>query len=124
MRVLIVEDDALMAEELAYAVSVHGHEVVGLASDRAAALESFRRNRPDAAFVDLHLTDGPSGAAVAADLTAQGVRVALLTGHPDLVGASLPWPVLTKPYFDRHVRDLLDELARAGGESPARAGLS
>ncbi len=65
MRVLIVEDEALIAMHYEVAVEEAGFEVVGVAADAAEALALATRERPDAALVDMNLRDGPSGNEVA-----------------------------------------------------------
>jgi len=57
-RVLIVEDEADIAELLRFSLELEGHEAV-LAPTGAAALEQIARRPPDVVLLDLMLPDVP-----------------------------------------------------------------
>ena len=63
LRVLIVEDEALLLMQLEMAIEDEGHDVVGTAMIALAGMVE-----PDVAFVDLQLLDGPTGVDVARHL--------------------------------------------------------
>ena len=66
MRVLIVEDEALIAWMLADSLEAAGHEVVGPAATMAEALALCEGAAPpDLAVLDIDLGDGSSGVDVA-----------------------------------------------------------
>ena len=65
LKVLIVEDEALLAMELESLVEEAGHSVVGWATSSAEAKAMVDSTEADIAFVDIHLTDGPTGVEVA-----------------------------------------------------------
>jgi two-component system, response regulator PdtaR len=67
-RVLIVEDQALIALHLEQLVSEAGHRVIGIAFDPEEAEMLARDERPDFAFVDMRLRNGTSGLEVARHL--------------------------------------------------------
>ncbi len=101
-RVLVVEDEGLVALEIETFLAGAGYEVVGAAADRAGALALARTERPDLALVDVRLAKGDSGLDLAADLTALGVPVLLVTGNcPRELGRSVALGCLHKP-FDEH----------------------
>lgn len=109
LRVLIVEDEILIALELESLLQDEGHEVVGIATsfDDAVALSDSRR--PDLAFVDIHLIDGPTGVNVARRLSGNGIAVLFMTANAkripeDCAGAK---GVIGKPYSERGVRQAL-----------------
>lgn len=64
LAVLIVEDEALLAMDIAATIEDCGHEVVGEAAS-LADVEAMHAIRPDLALVDLHLAHGSSGIDVA-----------------------------------------------------------
>ena len=68
VRVIIVEDQALLAMELEYVLSEAGHIVVGCAMDMAEAVRLAAETRPDVALVDVNLRDGFSGPTIARQL--------------------------------------------------------
>ena len=86
MKVLIVEDEIFVALHLESAIQELGCEVVGIAPDQATALE-LARVKPDLAFVDLNLRDGPTGPQIARTLANQfGTKVLILTANPAQAG--------------------------------------
>jgi len=101
LRVLIVEDEALLAMELEGLVEDAGHHVVGCAASSRQALELVDTVEADLAFVDMNLGDGPTGADVADYIREQKTSmVVFLTANPrripdDFAGAV---GVIAKPY--------------------------
>lgn len=81
MRVLVLEDDALAAAEVAGLVSAAGHEVVGPLRTVQQALAAVRDAPPDLALVDVDLGKGGSGIAAARGLSRHfGVPSLFVTG--------------------------------------------
>jgi DNA-binding NtrC family response regulator len=108
-RVMIVEDELLVAMELESLLEEQGCAVVGPAPTVERALSLLERERPDAAILDVNL-DGQTAIPVAAALNARGVPFLLATGYgnaqaaePELKDA----PRLDKPVsHDRLVHTL------------------
>ena len=61
VRVLIIEDNALIALDLETQMEDLGCDVVGVAVTAAQAIATARRTLPDLALVDLQLADGSRG---------------------------------------------------------------
>jgi two-component system, response regulator PdtaR len=76
--VLIVEDEALVALDLALVLRDLGCVVLGPAADSAQALALLRQQRPDAVLLDLGLRDGFVLSLVEA-LAADDLRYVLMT---------------------------------------------
>jgi len=109
MRLLLVEDDFLIASAAEMALAQAGHEVVGMAPDAAVALAIARRRIPDLCLVDVNLRDGATGVAFAIALhRACGVRSLFATTDAARCRAAGPaaFGCLMKPYG-------VDELRRA-----------
>jgi two-component system, response regulator PdtaR len=70
-RVLIVEDELLIALDLEDVLIAAGHEVVGLAADMEQALELAETHRPDLAIMDINLARGTNGIETARRLREQ-----------------------------------------------------
>jgi CheY-like chemotaxis protein len=109
LRILIVEDEILIALELESLLRDYGQEVVGCAASSAEAAELAETLCPDLAFVDIHLADGPTGIEVARRLAARGIAVLFMTANAkripeDCAGAL---GVISKPYTERGVRQAL-----------------
>ena len=65
MKILIVEDEALVAMSMELVLEDHGHEVVDIADDLASAILAATHFRPELALVDMRLAGGDSGLHVA-----------------------------------------------------------
>ena len=83
-RLLVVEDEPLMASLLAESLQVHGFEVA-IASDVLEARKAVKDFDPDGALIDISLGVGPSGLDLAHALSKQRPDIALLilTKHAD-----------------------------------------
>jgi ActR/RegA family two-component response regulator len=117
--VLICEDDAFLAADLSMSVESAGHEVVGVYGNANDALRAASDNVPDVAFVDLELADGHTGSAIAKSLQGMGVKVVVLSGHPN-VGAglgSVPHTYAAKPASPDMVKFLLNSGGSSFGNS-------
>jgi CheY-like chemotaxis protein len=124
-RVLIVEDEAAVAEDLAAIVREMGHRVTGIARTRAEALRLGVRERPDLVLADVELADGSSGLDVAAELARrfEGLACVFVTAHPERLlasGAHDPAFLVAKPYGEEEVRSAVSQaLFLQGPESLA-----
>ena len=114
LRILVVEDEILIALELESLLQDLGHDVVGIAASSQDALSLGQALKPDLAFVDIHLSDGPTGVDVARHLSSEyEVTVLFMTANAkripeDFAGA---WGVIAKPYTERGVREALAYVA-------------
>jgi CheY-like chemotaxis protein len=81
LRLLVVEDEALVAMLIEDALLLHGYDVVGIADTAAAAIDMAERERPDLALCDVKLADGDSGTTIAASLAARGIPCLYLSGN-------------------------------------------
>lgn len=102
-RILIVEDEALVAMELGLLIEDMGHEVAGFATDSRMALDPDCAADIDLALVDVHLADGPTGPEVGRRLADQGVSVLFITGNPTMINGDghSAVGVLAKPADER-----------------------
>lgn len=71
MKILVVEDDFVMAQAIGVAVRGAGHALVGVAATSSKALALARSNVPDLALLNIHLGDGSLGTDLARVLFAQ-----------------------------------------------------
>ncbi|MGF9694948.1 response regulator [Rhizobium sp. 0TCS1.26] len=108
-RVMIVEDEFLIALDVADTVESMGLTVSGFASGRMHAL-SLAPNA-DIALVDVNLSDGPTGPSIGRELAERfGVTVIFMTANPEQLeghpNGSLG--VLTKPVMPHSIEETLD----------------
>ena len=112
-RILVVEDEFLIAMEVEDALRALGAEVVGPFGRLKPALGAVQIEALDGAVLDVRL-DGETSEQLAAELVARGVPVLLTTGYeseqlpPDLRHL----PRLRKPFDARDLRDMLEQACR------------
>lgn len=111
LKILVVEDEYLLALDLEDAIAELGGDVVGPFGRLQPAMAAARTIKLDGAVLDVRL-DGETIYDLADELIALGVPVILATGtDPQLVPAhlrSLPW--LRKPYDRAALRDLIGRI--------------
>ena len=128
-RILIIEDEAIVAMELRFVLEDLGYEVVDTVADARSARNVVLETSVDLALVDIHLSDGPTGVELGRDLANdQNVTVLYMTANPGMVrdGVAGTIGVLTKPTDERAVQTAVDyALRRRQGEMspPAPAEL-
>ena len=64
-KVLIAEDELIIADMIADVLVENGYDICGIARSVAEAIELGEAHRPDLAVIDLHLADGGLGTAIA-----------------------------------------------------------
>ncbi|MBB4062881.1 response regulator [Gellertiella hungarica] len=106
MNILIVEDEALLALELQSELEEAGHHVTGHAMSMGEAVALAEARRPDFAFVDIHLRDGPTGIEVGRILARDNIPFVFVTGNlkripEDFAGA------IEKPYSQNGLHNAL-----------------
>ena len=107
-RILIIEDEAVIAMDLSDLVSSAGHTVCAVESTASGAVEAARRELPDLVLADIQFADGSSGIDAVKDILASfEVPVIFITAFPDrLLTGERPEPtfLITKPYSPDMVR--------------------
>jgi two-component system, response regulator PdtaR len=71
-RVMIAEDDLVMADMLADVLVHNGYEVCGIARTVEKAVDLCEHHEPDLAILNLLLADGDVGTEIAARLRRRG----------------------------------------------------
>ena len=101
-RVLIIEDEPIIALDIQELVERCGHSVVGIAATETEAVEIARAERPGLVLADINLGAGGDGAnAVARILRDLTAPVIFVTAYPErlLTGEAVePAFVITKPF--------------------------
>lgn len=101
-RILIIEDEPVIALDIASIVQQSGHEVVGIAATHAEAVALAEAERPGLVLADIQLADDSSGIeAVGEILSSHAVPVIFVTAYPDrlLTGERTePTFLITKPF--------------------------
>lgn len=109
-RVLLVEDNLIIAMDAEDILTKLGATEVMTVSNVAQALDTLRRERPDIAVLDINLGEETSF-PVADALKAAGIRFVFATGYGDqlrLPEAHAGTPMVKKPYTAASLSRLLD----------------
>ncbi|WP_439597328.1 PhyR family response regulator anti-anti-sigma factor [Falsiroseomonas sp.] len=101
-RVLIIEDEPIIALDLQQLVEAAGHEVVGIAASEDEAVAIAAAERPSLVLADVNLGAGGDGtSAVARIMRTHQAPVIFVTAYPErlLTGQDLePAFIITKPF--------------------------
>lgn len=110
-RIILVEDDVMIAMDLADLLIAMGHDVCHIASTEAEAVEAAMRLAPDLLIVDANLAEG-SGVSAMRQILAQGfVAHFYISGDPVQILKAVPDAVVLAKPFTMHA--LANGMARA-----------
>lgn len=119
MKILLAEDDMLIALDMQMMLEDAGHTVLGPVATIAQGEAVAGADTPDVAIVDIGLKNGDSGVDLARHLRARSVPVVFVSGEPtrayagrDAAVAFLPKPVMP----DDLTRSIVVAAAIAAGE--------
>ena len=110
IRILVVEDEAILAEDLRESLERQSYHVVGTVDNAADARAYADRERPDLVMMDIHLAGGDDGISTAAHLREVfDLPVIFLTAHSDQATLdrakhTSPYGYLVKPFEDQELR--------------------
>ena len=117
-RILIIEDDLLIATMIEVALTEAGFEVTGVLKTGEEALRTAGVDRPDLAVVDIRLAGDRDGVDTAIELfRSYGIRCIFASAYSDQearrraeVAAPLGW--LQKPYTMQALTDMVRAAAQ------------
>ena len=113
-RILVIEDEPIIAADISAIVEDLGHAVIGVARTRKEAVELGGQERPDLILADIQLADNSSGIDAVNDLlTAMPeVPVIFITAFPErLLTGDRPEPafLISKPYKEEQVESAVSQ---------------
>jgi DNA-directed RNA polymerase specialized sigma24 family protein len=107
-KVLIIEDEPIIALDLENLVTELGHDVVGTAATRDQAVKLAHAKKPGLVLADINLGEGGSGIdAVAEILSSFDIPVIFITAYPEkLLTGERPEPtyLIAKPFLPETVQ--------------------
>lgn len=116
-KILILEDEAIVAQDLASMLEVNRYEVVGITASGREAVELAKANPPDLIIMDINVQGDLNGIEATLIIQAQRttpIPVIFLSAFPaknfPLIHAVYPYSYLTKPVLSD---DLLGHVLRA-----------
>ncbi|MGP9803446.1 response regulator [Paracoccus sp. NSM] len=113
-KVMVIEDEMIIAMDLKGIVQAMGHEVTGVARTHAAAIDLAGKHRPDLILADIQLADGSSGVDAVNELLRDmgEIPVIFITAFPErLLTGERPEPafLISKPYSEEQVRSAVSQ---------------
>jgi CheY-like chemotaxis protein len=124
-RIMIIEDEPLIAMDIEQMVETLGHEVVGIARTHQEALKLYNAEKPAMVLADIQLADGSSGIDAVNDiLKTDAIPVIFITAFPErlLTGErSEPTFLVTKPFNPDMVKALISQALFFEESAPAHA---
>ena len=112
-RVLIVEDELVVADDLEFQLIQLGYEVVGTATSGNEAIEEAQQKRPDIVLMDFQLQGGMNGAEAARIIQRNtGAAIIFITAFAavflrDPNQMTAPGVCLSKPFSPIHLKATL-----------------
>lgn len=100
-RIMIVEDEPLVAFDNEYMLKDAGYEIVATVDSHADAAEVIAREPLDLVLTDLSLAGDGDGTDVARAAAARGIAVLFVTGNCTQEAQALALGCLAKPYNER-----------------------
>jgi len=113
-RVMIIEDETIIAMDIQSIVQSMGHRVTGIARTREQAVALSRKERPNLVLADIQLADNSSGVDAVNDILAElgDIPVIFITAFPErLLTGERPEPafLISKPYLEEQVRSAVSQ---------------
>ena len=129
-RILVVEDERIVALDLSATLRHLGYEVVGMAASAAGAVRLARAHRPDLVLMDIHLEGAGDGTEAGTEILGElAIPVIYLTAFAEpgtlaRAEASQPYGYLLKPFTGEQLRVRLtgedDDRAEDAREDPGQ----
>ncbi|MGO8696454.1 MAG: response regulator [Limisphaerales bacterium] len=114
IRLLIVEDEFIVASDLEARLCHLGYEIAGKADTGPAAIESAAATSPDLVLMDIRLKGEMDGIAAAKQIRSKlRLPVVFLTAYADdstlqRAKAAEPYGYILKPFEDRELRTIIE----------------
>jgi DNA-binding NtrC family response regulator len=112
-KVIIVEDEFIVADDLRLTLEAAGNVVSGIASSVEQARELVKRHKPGMALLDIHLKGKLTGIDFAKELRQEGIPFIYLSAYSnqailEAAKATQPYGFLVKPFRDKDVLVAVD----------------
>lgn len=113
-RVLIIEDEPLIALDIERLVKSLGHDVTSIARTHKEALMAIKKEKPELVLADVQLADGSSGINAVKDILQEiSPPVVFITAFPErLLTGERPEPtfLISKPYDPEAVKAMISQV--------------
>ncbi len=117
LKVLIVEDEPIVAYDLEGIAEASGHQVVGLAA-QVSDVRSLAALKPELALVDINLRDGPTGPHISAELARDDITVVLVTANLQQIPVNFCGAIgaVAKPFTSRSITEVMSYVEGLRGD--------
>jgi len=107
-RVLLIEDEPVIALDIARQVEELGHNITRVAATKEEAISAAKEDKPDLLLADIQLADGSSGIDAASEILREiEAPVIFITAFPErlLTGKKVePTYLITKPFVPSAIK--------------------
>jgi len=113
-KIVIVEDEPIIASDIEMTLEEIGYEVVGIEEDAESALKSIKKNTPDLVLLDINLEGDIDGIMLAKDINTQfGIPFVFLTSNTDnltinRVKRTKPAGFIVKPFSEKDLKSSIE----------------
>jgi len=113
-KVLIIEDEAIIAKDIAFTLEESGYQVIGMAKNGDLVLDLLQQIQPDVALIDINIKGSLNGIAIAKIIKEKfQFPYIFLTSHTDhetLQEASktLPYGYIVKPFTGKDLKSNIE----------------
>jgi two-component system, response regulator PdtaR len=104
-KVLVVEDDTIVAWDISQMLELQGYQVIGITDSGRKAIELAKMHKPDIVLMDLRIKADLNGAETAVciqGLFERPIPILFVTAHTigdfPVIAAVNPYTVLAKPF--------------------------
>lgn len=112
-KILIVEDEFIVANDLKMILKKAGYEVVGIAASAEQARQLVATKKPDWALLDIMLKGSETGIDLAHDIKKQGLPFLFISANTnqatlEAVKETEPYGFMVKPFREKDLLVMLD----------------
>jgi len=120
MKIMIVEDEIIIAEDIKYTLQSLGHEVTSIVASGELAIAYAEVEKPDTIFMDILLEGDVNGIEAAIIINRKiNIPIIFCTSNTDLLTTEVsrtitPSTYITKPIEEWKIQSVLDEFKHFG----------
>jgi len=113
-KILIVEDEPIIASDIEMSLEEIGYEVVGIEEDAESALKHIENNKPDLVLLDINLDGDMDGIILAEEINLHfNIPFVFLTSNTDnltinRVKRTKPAGFIVKPFTDKDLQSNIE----------------
>lgn len=113
-KILVVEDEILIANDISQALRSFGYEVMDIVVSGRGAIEFVKKDKPDLILMDIMLEGEMNGIEAALEINEENsIPIIYLTAFSDVktlrkASESNPYGYILKPFEERELLSIID----------------